>query len=438
MIYLKTMQWLKKFWITFLSFLPFGAAAVSPWIVGAVAGVGAIAGFSIYRSMAPVDMADALRFFSSCWTCQMFSDIMATMSQILPRAYHGIGTAIIPFSIAVTAIWAAWQIIKTFSDNASNGVDGWSLANTFTTHFVKLAVVAAVLLAPLPRLMTDIVIEPIFNVGLYMNRAVTGDEAFNSCLVATAIADPVSATVESASTGAFSPKLRHNLACQVANVHQMTGVGMTVGWTMMNMAFNDEYQHKILWGIPFFPNVPIFFAGLLVMVLFFVSLLPIPLYFLEIFIKLSMDLVLLPLTFLGWLFKGWNIFPQGSHNKNIRAIVNDVINGTAGIAVTGIFVSFAIMFINAVFGHWNGAQRLALAIESGDSKLLMDGLMMRNDSLVTIILMGVFIAMFMTSIPALTKTLFNVSISTKYYDNLKKDLTTTWTNLKKIWSEMKK
>ena len=151
-----------------------------------------------------------------------------------------------------------------------------------------------------------------------------------------------------------------------------------------------------------------------------------------------MDLVLLPLTFLGWLFKGWNIFPQGSHNKNIRAIVNDVINGTAGIAVTGIFVSFAIMFINAVFGHWNGAQRLALAIESGDSKLLMDGLMMRNDSLVTIILMGVFIAMFMTSIPALTKTLFNVSISTKYYDNLKKDLTTTWTNLKKIWSEMKK
>ncbi|MBO5705347.1 MAG: hypothetical protein J6R99_04990, partial [Alphaproteobacteria bacterium] len=103
-----------------------------------------------------------------------------------------------------------------------------------------------------------------------------------------------------------------------------------------------------------------------------------------------------------------------------------------------IFVSFAIMFINGVFGHWNGAQRLAAAIESGDSTILMDGLMMRNDSFVTIILMGVFIAMFMVSIPALTKSLFNVSISTKYYDNLKKDLETTWGNLKKIWGNLKK
>ena len=437
MIYLKTMNSLKKFWITFLSFLPFGAAAVSPWIVGAVAGVGAIAGFSVYRSMAPVNMADALKFFSSCWSCQMFSDIMSTMSQILPRAYSGISSAIIPFAIAVTAIWIAWQLIKTFT-NDKGGVDGWSLTDTFTTHFVKLGVVIIVLLAPLPRMLTDIVIEPIFNVGLYMNRAVTGDEAFDSCLVATALADPMTASVESASVGAFSPKLRHNLACQVANVHQMTGIGMTVGWTMMNMAFNDEYMHKMMWDIPFFPNVPIFFAGLLITLLFFASLLPIPLYFLEIFIKLAMDLVLLPLTILGWLFKGWNIFPQGSHNKNIRAIVNDVINGTAGIAVTGIFVSFAIMFISAVFGHWNGAERLALAIESGDSKILMDGLMMRNDSFITILLMGVFIAMFMVSIPALTKSLFNVSISTKYYDNLKKDLSTTWSNLKKIWGNLKK
>ncbi|MBQ7128066.1 MAG: hypothetical protein IJO18_03715, partial [Alphaproteobacteria bacterium] len=208
--------------------------------------------------------------------------------------------------------------------------------------------------------------------------------------------------------------------------------------TMMNMAFNDEYMHKIMWDVPIFPNIPMFAAGLLVLLLFFASLLPIPLYFLEIFIKLSMDLVLLPLTFLGWLFKGWNIFPQGSHNKNIRAIVDDVINATAGIAVTGLFVAFSIMFLDAVFGNLEGVSRLMTALQNGDSKVLIDGLMMRNDSLVTILIMGVFIAMFMTAIPALTKTLFNVSISTKYYDNLKKDLQTTWGNLKNIWAKMKK
>ncbi len=428
---------LKKFWITFLSFLPFGASAVAPWVVGAVAGVGAIAGFSIYRSMSPVNMADAMKFFSSCWSCQMFSDIMSTMSGILPRVYDALGGFIIPFAIAVTLIWIAWQLYKAFATDTGN-VDGWALSDKFVTHFVKLGIVSAVLLAPVPRILTDVVIEPVFNIGLYMNRAVIGDETFNSCLVATAIADPVTVSSDAASQGAFSPKLRHNLACQVANVHQMTGVGMTTGWTLMNMAFNEKYMHKIMWDVPIFPNVPMFAAGLLVMLLFFAALLPIPLYFLEIFIKLSMDLVLLPLTFLGWLFKGWNIFPQGSHNKNMRAIVDDVINATAGLAVTGLFVSFSIMFLNAIFGRWGGGDRLFQAIESGDSKLLIDGLMMRNDSLITIVIMGVFIAMFMTAIPALTKSLFNVSISTKYYDTLKKDLETTWGNLKKIWATMKK
>ena len=427
---------LKKFWIAFLSFLPFGAMG-GPFLAFLGAGAVGIAGFSIYRSMAPVNVADAMKFFSSCWSCQMFADLMSTMSGILPRVYGGLASAIIPFAIAVTAIWVAWQLIKTFS-NETNGVDAWSLSDTFVTHFVKLGVVIAVLLAPLPRMLTDIVIEPVFNVGLYMNRVVTGDEQFNSCLVATAIADPVTVSDASAVHGAFSPKLRHSLACQVANVHQMTGIGMTVGWTMINMAFNEQYMHTIMWGTPIFPNVPMLAAGALVLLLFLASLLPLPLYFLEIFIKLSMDLVLLPLTFLGWLFKGWNIFPQGSHNKNLRAIVDDVINATAGIAVTGLFVSFAIMFLDAIFGRLDGVSRLMTALQNGDSKMLIDGLMMRNDSLVTILLMGVFIAMFMISIPALSKSLFNVSISTEYYDNLKKDVKTTWGNVKKVWSSIEK
>ena len=47
--------------------LPFSAGAAVPFVVGAIAGVGVIAGFSIYRTATPVNMADALNFFSSCF-----------------------------------------------------------------------------------------------------------------------------------------------------------------------------------------------------------------------------------------------------------------------------------------------------------------------------------------------------------------------------------
>lgn len=430
------MNKLKKFWIVFLSFLPFGSAAVAPLLVGIVAGAGVVTGYSIYRSMSPVDVADAFKFFSSCWSCQMFADIMSILSSTLSRAYSALGRIIVPVAVALTLVWVAWQIIKSFSEEA--GINAWSFSDTLVTHIVKLAVVSVVLLAPFPRMITDVVIEPVFNAGLYLNRSVTGDEEFNSCLIATAMADPVTASSQASAQGTFSPKLRHNLACQVANVHQMTGIGMTVGWTLMNMAFNDNYMHKILWDIPIFPNVPMLFGGLLITLLFFAALLPVPLYFLEVFVKLGIDLVLLPLTFLGWLFKGWNIFPQGSQNRNIRAIVDDVISATAGITVTGLFVSFAIMFLDAIFGRLGGTSRLFKALKDGDSEMLIDGLMMQNDSVVTVVIMGVFIAMFMTAIPALAKSLFNVSISTKYYDNLKNDLKVTWGNMKKFWADIHK
>ena len=79
------MSKLKKFLIVFLSFLPISAGAVVPWLIAG--GVAVIAGISIWRSVAPVNISDALQFFSSCWSCQMFSAVMATMSNILPRIY---------------------------------------------------------------------------------------------------------------------------------------------------------------------------------------------------------------------------------------------------------------------------------------------------------------------------------------------------------------
>ena len=435
MIYLKTMSKLKKFWIVFLSFLPFSAGAVAPFVVGAIAGVGVIAGFSIYRTTVPVDMAGAMNFFSSCWSCQMFSDIMATMSGLLPRVYNAIGTAVLPFCAGLMAIWFAWKLFSGFIN--SKVEEPWSIVSDFGTKFIKLAFVGALVMVPLPRMLTDIVIEPIFNVGLSLNRVVAGNDEFAKCVVATAIADPVSVSGAAAADGAFSPRLRHNLACEIANVHQMTGLGMTVGWTMLNMAFDSEYMHKIMWEIPIFPNVPIFFAGLLILVLFFFALIPVPLYFLEVFITLAMDLIMLPFMLMSWLFRGWGIFPNGG--RNIQNMIDDVIKATAGIALVGVFVTFSIMFLNAIFGQWDGANRLELAMQQNDPTILMDGLMMRNDSIITILLMGIFMAMFMTMIPTLVKTLFaNVKIPTGAYETAKRDLKILQKRVQKWYESLKK
>jgi len=430
----KTMNWLKKFWIAIIAFAPVAAGAVAPFVVGGLVGIGVVAGFSIYRSAAPVNMADAMNFFSTCWSCQMFSDVMATMSGLLPRAYGAIGRVVFPMAAALTAIWFAWKMTSGFMEGKTE--DAWTTTSTFGTHIIKLVFVGAVLLAPMPRILTTVAIEPIFNIGLSLNRVVAGNDKFAECVVATAIADPVSVSDTSAASGAFSPRLRHNLACEVANAHQMTGLGMTVGWTMLNMAFNEKYMHKIMWDIPIFPNVPIFFAGALILALFFYALLPVPIYFLEVFIKLSMDLIMLPIMLLSWLFSDWKILPAGK--KNIQSMINDVVSGTLGIAAVGVFVTFSVMFLNAVFGRWDGAGALATAIEKNDSGILMDGLLMHNDSLVTIILMGIFIAMFMTSTVALAKMLFNINISEDFYNQFKNNAKIMWQNLKKWYGEIKK
>ena len=260
---------------------------------------------------------------------------------------------------------------------------------------------------------------------------------FSECMVMSAISDPVSISKEASGAGAFSPKLRHQLACEVANVHQITGLGMTVGWTMMNMAFNIDYFHTVL-TVPIFPNIPLFFGGLLVLVLYFMALLPIPLYFLEIFIKLSMDLIMLPLMLMAWMFDDDNfaIFPKGG--RTIRQMIDDVIKAVVGIALTVVFLAFSVMFLNAAFGSWDGANRIQEALTKNDSKIFLDGLMMQNDSLITVILMGVFIAMFMTMIPQLTAMLFKIQISDKYYQTAKNDVSTMWKSVKKWASIIKK
>jgi hypothetical protein len=209
---------------------------------------------------------------------------------------------------------------------------------------------------------------------------------------------------------------------------------MTIGWLMLNMAFDHDYMFDILW-VPILPNIILLLAGAMIMGLFLMALVPIPLYLLEVFIKLSMDLVMLPLMLLAWLFKGWKISLAGV-GTSLKSIIDNVVSATLGIAITGIFVSFATMFLNAVFG--TKLTELVNKLNSNDSEFLMNALMMENDTLITVILMGIFIAMFMTMIPALIKTLFNVQISTEFYDKAKKDLDTLWEGGKKWYKSIKK
>ena len=198
------MNRLKKFWIVFVSFLPLSAGAIVPQlIVGTIAGITAVTGFSIYHSLAPVNMADALKFFSSCWTCQMFSDIMSTMSGLLPDVFHALSGPIITMAVLLTAIWFAWTLV---SNMFNSGIEKpWDITSTFGLHILKLGFVCMLLVAPLPRIISSAAIQPIFNIGLTLNRMAVHDDTFDECVVASAIANPTSDPNE-----AFSPKLRHN------------------------------------------------------------------------------------------------------------------------------------------------------------------------------------------------------------------------------------
>ncbi len=430
------MKSLKKFWAFLIALFPCGAWALAPLAIGAIAAGVGIVGVSIWRSVSPVNMQDALDFFSSCWTCQIFSDVMISMSNLLPGVYHALGLVVIPMSATLLAILIAWRLSSNMINRKME--DSSKIIGNFSTYVVKMTVLIGLLVMPLPRLITNVFIEPALTIGTSFDYIVSDNDTFSECMIASAIADPVSVSSAASEYGAFSPKLRHQLACQVANVHQITGLGMTVGWTIMNMAFNEEYQHKILSNVPIFPNVPLILAGFLILALYFYALLPIPLYFLEIFIKLSLDLVMLPLMLMAWMFDedAFAVFPKGG--QTIRQMIDDVIKAVVGIALTVVFLAFSIMFLNASFGSWSGADVLANAIAQNDSKILMDGLVLQNDSIITAILMGIFIAMFMTMIPQLTEMLFNIKISDKYYQTAKKDLDLMWKNLKKWADAIKK
>jgi hypothetical protein len=416
-------------------------------MLGAGLSVIGITGFSIYRSLSPVDMSGALSFFSSCWTCGLFNGIFGTLSLLLPKVYRAIGLVIIPTAVALTAIWMGWTLLSSWlgvdkpDPNMNSPTGGWDYAGKFSVHLVKLVFVSALLLAPLPNMITHAFVEPVFNIGLSISNSaghLTTEQnrnSFQACLIATAVSNQLDAGQQPA--GAFSQKLRNNLTCQLGGIHQMTGLGMTVGWTMLNAAFDVDYMHQFLWSIPIFPNIPLFVFGAIIVFLFFMALIPIPMFFLETIIRLSMNLVMMPLMLLGWLFKDWNIMPDGG--GNIKKMIDELIRDTVGIAMVGIFVVFSVMFLNAMFGTMDDAGTLATALANNDSKYLIDGLMLENNSVITTIMAGIFIAFFMAMIPQLVGYLFSgVKIPDKYYKTLSDDVGKVWGGAKSWWKSVTK
>lgn len=398
------MKKLKRFLIALSAVLV--PAAAHSFLIALLVGLGVTFGFEVFRTIFPVNMRGALTFFSQCWSCQIFSDIFTTLSGFIPKIYDAIGAVTIPMAIGLTLVWFVWMILSDYI-KIRPVTDPWKIASNWVTHFVKLSFVILLLTFPLPRMVTQTFIEPIVNVGLSyngitMDRVDPTENNFTLCLISSSLQNPAVSSEQ-----AFSPKLRDNLMCQITRFHQLTGLGMTVGWTFLNMAFNLKYAHFHI-----LPNIGFILAGFFIWVAFLFALLPIPLYFLEMFIGLAFDLVMLPLSLLGWLFasSNWKIFPSGANGNNVMEIVKGMVKKTVGIALVGLFTGFVILFLDRVIGDMDSVSGLVEAIQQNNSDYMIQALQFNNQGftgMINLIFYGIFIGMFMNGIPALIKKLFN-------------------------------
>ncbi len=433
-------NFVRKLFFIFLLIFPNVANAVAPIVIKLIAGGVATAGFSIYRSSIPMNFRDSVDFFSSCWSCGIFSDIIRELSSILPKIYSNIGEIFIPLSISLTCIWFSWNLLSGYISNDPQkkwSKEPWTMVGDFGTHFVKLGFVIILLSFPLPRLITETIIEPIINMGFSINNIPSSNQSFSECIISSAIEDPSSSSISTSLKQVFSPKLRHSLNCEISKIHQITGVGIASGWAMMNMAFDSKYMYKIMWGIPIFPNILVFFSGLLIFAIFIYALIPIPFYILQVFITLSLDLIMLPITLLSWLFKGWNIVDWGG--KSISDMINDTIKNILGILFVCLSIFFGLIFIDSMFSNFTGLNTLQKAIDNNDVSILMDGLFMNNDSFITIIMLGIFFTMFMTLIPEIIKMLFkNLAIPKEFYDKTRQTLKIFYGKAQKYFELLKK
>jgi hypothetical protein len=407
------MKKIKNFLVGLLFYVPFGAHAIAPLLVGALiilgAGLVTTIGTSVYRTIAPLNMNESLQFFSSCWSCHVFSGLLSSLSMFIPKIYTAIGNSIIPIAVGLTFVWFAWKILEDYI-KLKPVSDAWEISGTFGTHMIKMVIFIFLLSFPLPRFMMDTFIEPIMNVGMSYNHSIRNyidpnDLTFDTCVIATTLRNQ-----DFSDDDLYSSKLRNNITCQIAEFHKMTGLGMTVGFTIEQMAFDSRYAYVTLFGtgVTLLPNLAYLGFGLIVLISFIWALVPIPLYFMEVFTRMSLNILMLPFMLIEWLFNQWGIFPKGTE-ISIKTIITDAVKDTFGIALTGVFLGFAILFLNSLFGDMKGLPALMTSIQNNDPTIIMEALKFKDNSFIELILMGIFIGMFMNAIPNLIKILFKAS-----------------------------
>lgn len=402
----------------------------------------ALTGFANYKSYSLLTMDGAFNFFSSCWTCGIFSGIINAFSSLLNVVYLSLGEFMIYIMVLVTAVWIAYEILMSFI-KAKPVASSWDYLNKFLPHLVKMAFIAGVLLLPMPRLLISTFVEPVVYVAMSYNKVVdkhfsddNHKNSYNECLIATLIQD---SQTPHHPDDAFSPMFRSALACHLASVHRLAGTGLTVGWTFMKEAFDVKHFYKIAF-LPVFPNLGLLLAGFLLIAVFLVVLLPVPLYILEVVINLAIDFIFLPLIFLGWLFNGNPFFIGDSHS--LKKIIENFIRGFAGISMVLIFVSFAMFFMDSILSPADPSGAfIQNAISQNNPDLLVEGMTLKNGSFMTLIFSGVFLAMFMFLLIKLVKTLFaEVSVPEKYLNVTKQNIkyiSDVSKNLYKIFSKKK-
>ncbi|MDR0448906.1 MAG: hypothetical protein LBG89_00385 [Rickettsiales bacterium] len=374
-----------------------GAGAVPAAVVALGAAAVGTAGFAIYRSFSPTDTAAAFDFFSSCWTCRIFSGTTGALSDSAGVIYANLGEFVALLAIVLTPLFMAWKVLGGYL-SAEPNTDAFKLGGGMGLHLVKLAFVSMLLLFPLPQLISKTAVEPVMNIALSFQDAfgeanTPGSTRMDACLVASiAIENPEN------NKGIFGSGFKNKMRCSIAGLHEFTATGMTAGWLLANSAFDAKNMYKAAGMVPIFPNMGMLIMGFLLLAVYFWIIMPIALAFLEFVVKFAIDMIFLPLTLLTWLFKGNPLWD--TKDEDMMSIITDIVKLAAGLGLIVVFLGFALMMTGyALSGETMANMGAAFMANNPD-------LVLNNDSAaLSLLFVGIFIAMFMTMMTELIKKL---------------------------------
>lgn len=425
----------------------FAASAALPVlpIAAAVAVLSAV----VYRSFVETNTSAALDFFSSCWSCQIFGGVTNGISATAAAAYANLGEFVALLAVILTPIYFAWILMGGYL-TAKPETNMWKQTGRLGRHLVKLAFITILLMLPLPRMVSGLIVEPSFNAALSFQNVLSealdpNDASLEACLVATAISEPVNPATpgigggavgfagQSGSVGVFSPTFRHKMLCSIAQLHMLSASGMTAGWLIFNSAFDAKHMYKInikVADIPLFPNVGWILLGLMFMFVYAWMIVPIAMAFLEFIIKFAIDIIFLPMTLLGWLFANNGLWKV--EDKDIMAIITDTIKTAVGVGMIAVFMTFALGMVGQLISG-AGLNDLNASFRANEAAAIIgtDGLL--AGKITTLAFFGIFIAMFLGGMTELIKKLVSdASLPDELLKNVQANTTALYNSIKKM------